>query len=55
MNNKRKIKINKSNPIYKNICQNWHEASKDLLTIQESNQSDNLIFAQFFFFWSSFN
>jgi hypothetical protein len=56
MNNKRKIKINKGNPIYyENICPNWYEASKDLVVIQESNQSDNLIFAQFFFLWSSFN
>jgi len=56
MNNKRKIEINKDNPIYyENICPNWYEASKDLVVIQESNQSDNLIFAQFFFLWSSFN
>lgn len=56
MNDKGKIKINKDNPIYyQNICPNWYEASKDLLTIQESNQSNNLIFAQFFFLWSSFN
>lgn len=56
MNNKRKIKIDKGNPIYyENICSNWYEASKDLVVIQESNQSDNLIFAQFFFLWSSFN
>ena len=56
MNNKRKIEINRDNPIYyENICPNWYEASKDLVVIQESNQSDNLIFAQFFFLWSSFN
>ena len=56
MNNKRKIEINKDNPIYyQNICPNWYEAFKDLGEIQESNQSDNLIFAQFFFLWSSFN
>ena len=56
MNSKRKIKINKSNPIYyQNICPNWYEASKDLAALQESNQSNNFIFAQFFFLWSSFN
>ena len=56
MNNKRKIEINKDDPIYyENICPNWYEASKELVAIQESNQSDNLIFAQFFFLWSSFN
>lgn len=56
MNNKGKIEINRDNPIYyQNICPNWYEASKDLGEIQESNQSDNLIFAQFFFLWSSFN
>ena len=56
MNDKRKIDINKDDPIYyENICPNWYESSKDLVAIQESNQSDNLIFAQFFFLWSSFN
>lgn len=56
MNGKRKIEINKDDPIYyENICPNWYEASKDLVAIQESNQSDTLIFAQIFFLWSSFN
>ena len=56
MNNKRKIEINKDNPIYyENICPNWYEASKDLVPIQEPSKSNNLIFAQFFFLWSSFN
>jgi hypothetical protein len=38
MNGKRKIEINKDDPIYyENICPNWYEASKDLVAIQESN------------------